>query len=179
MAKLPSGENITKRALISDVAKTYDVLGWFSPTTIKVKILFQRLWELNVGWEDPVPTDICEEWLKWRTELKLLSDKLISRYYFPKDTSLGTLQFHGFSVASESAYSGVIYLRMVDSNGRLHVPLVTSKTKVAPIKRLTIPRLELCGARLLADLLSHVKKKTFRIPLVDVYVWTDSTIVFG
>ena len=45
MAKLPSGENITKRALISDMAKTYDVLGWFLPTTIKVKILFQRLWK--------------------------------------------------------------------------------------------------------------------------------------
>ena len=179
MAKLPYRENITKCALISDVAKTYDVLGWFSPTTIKVKILFQRLWELNVGWDDPVPTDICEEWLKWRTELKLLSDKLIPRYYFPKDTSLGTLQFHGFSVASESAYSGVIYLRMVDSNGRLHVPLVTSKMKVAPIKRLTIPRLQLCGECLLVDSLFHVKKKTFRIPLVDVYVWTDSTIVFG
>ena len=55
VAKLPSGENITKRALISDVAKTYDVLGWFSPTMIKVKILFQQLWELNVGWDDPVP----------------------------------------------------------------------------------------------------------------------------
>ena len=64
VAKLPSGENITKRVLISDVAKTYDVLGWFSPTTIKVKILFQKHWELNVGWDDPVPTDICEEWLK-------------------------------------------------------------------------------------------------------------------
>ena len=54
VAKLPSGENITKRALISDVAKTYDVLGWFSPTMIKVKILFQQLWELNVGWDDTV-----------------------------------------------------------------------------------------------------------------------------
>ena len=110
VAKLPSGENITKHALISDVAKTYDVLGWFSPTTIKVKIPFQRLWKLNVGWDDPVPTDICEEWLKWRTELKLLSNKLIPRYYFPKDTSLGTQQLHGFSNASESAYSVVVYL---------------------------------------------------------------------
>ena len=64
VAKLPSGKNITKRVLISDVAKTYDVLGWFSPTTNKVKILFQQLWELNVGWDNPVPTDICEEWLK-------------------------------------------------------------------------------------------------------------------
>ena len=82
---------------------------------------------------------------------------LIPHYYFPKDTSLGTLQLHGFSNASGSAYSGVIYLQMVDSNGRVHVSLVTSKTKVTPIKRLTIPRLELCGAHFLADLLSHIK----------------------
>ena len=67
---------------------------------------------------------------------------------------------------------------MIDTSGTVHISLVTSKTKVAPIKRLTIPRLELCGAYLLAQLLLHVKQ-VFNIPLNCVYAWTDSTIVLN
>ena len=58
IANLPPLNNITKRVLVSDVAKTFNVLGWFSPTTIKVKILLQRLWEQKVGWDDLVPMAI-------------------------------------------------------------------------------------------------------------------------
>ena len=93
-------------------------------------------------------------------------------------SNVASMQLHGFSDASECAYTGVVYLRMVDSEGRVHVSLVTSKTKVAPIKRLTIPRLELCGAQLLAQLLHHVQN-VFNISLCDTYAWTDSTIVLG
>lgn len=67
------------------------------------------------------------------------------------------MQLHGFSDASERAYAGVVYLRMHDSEGHVLVALVMSKTKVAPIKRITIPRLELCGAHLLAQMLHHVE----------------------
>ena len=74
------------------------------------------------------------------------------------------MALHGFCDASERAYAAVVYLRMVDTTGNVQVTLITSKTKVAPIKRMTIPRLELCGAYLLARLLFHVKK-VFNIPL--------------
>ena len=47
IADLPPIHNLTKRMLVSDIAKTFDVLGWFSPTIIKMKILLQRLWEMN------------------------------------------------------------------------------------------------------------------------------------
>ncbi len=68
------------------------------------------------------------------------------------------IHLHGFSDASERAYAGVVYLRMSESEGRVHVALVMLKTKVAPIKQITIPRLELCGAHLLAQMLHRVKE---------------------
>ena len=88
------------------------------------------------------------------------------------------MELHGFCDASEQAYAAVVHLRMLDTAGGIQVALVTSKTKVAPIKRLTIPRLELCGAYLLALLLHHVKE-VFDLPLTCVNVWMDSTIVLS
>ena len=178
VADLPPLTNVTKRLLVSDIAKTFDVLGWFSPAIIKVKILLQRLWEMKVDWDDPVPDSIKESWLQWRSELPCLSDKHISRCYFPKGVTIESTQLHGFCDASEDAYAGVIYLRLTDSDGNVHVSLVIAKTKVAPIKRLTIPRLELCGANLLAQLLNHAKE-VFHLSLRDIYAWTDSTIVLN
>ena len=102
----------------------------------------------------------------------------IPRCYFLKDVQVTTLQLHGFSDASEGAYAGVVYLRMEDSDGNVHVTLVASKTRVAPIKHLSIPRLELCGAHLLTKLLSNIRS-TLSIPIKNVMAWTDSTIVIN
>ena len=178
VTKFPETECFTKRLLVSDIAKTFDVLGWFSPSIVKIKILLQRIWELKTGWDDPIPPTIKGVWLQWKTELALLSEKHIPRCYYPKRARLELVELHGFSDASEEAYAAVIYLRMIDAEQQVHTSLITSKTKVAPIKRLTIPRLELCGAHLLAQLLHHVKQ-VFRLPLDQVYAWTDSTIVLG
>ena len=141
---------LTKRGLVSDVAKTFDALGWFSPSIIQAKILMQRLWELKIDWDDPVPDEVHDVWLQWRTELPLLSQLSIPCCYFDKESQVLLTEIHGFSDASELAYAAVVYLRVTDTSNRSLVSLVMSKSKVAPIKRLTIPRLELCGAQLLA-----------------------------
>lgn len=86
------------------------------------------------------------------------------------------MQLHGFSDASEDAYSGVVYVRATDTHGTVHTSLVIAKTRVAPIKRLSIPRLELCGAQFLAELLHHART-IFDLPLSKVFAWTNSTIV--
>ena len=173
-----SSSDLTKRNLISNIAKIFDVLGWFSPIIIKMKILFQRLWESKIGWDDPVPTIIQDTWLRWNSELQLLSRSYVPRYYFPKDVNILNVQLHGFCDASEDAYAGVVYLRGEDTYGNVHISLVLAKTKVSPIKRLTIPRLELCGAHLLSRLLYHVTK-IYQLPIAKVYAWTDSTIVLN
>ena len=167
---------LTKRALVSDVAKTFDVLGWFAPAIITVKILLQRVWEEKVEWDEPVPLSIYDTWLRWRSELVMLTSRHIPRCYFPIDRHIVDTEIHGFSDASELAYAAVVYIRTVDTEGDVHTSIVISKTKVAPIKRLTIPRLELCSAHLLSQLISHVRS-ILSIPLNKVFAWTDSTVV--
>ena len=78
------------------------------------------------------------------------------RSYFPREADVADLQLHGFFGASEMAYAGVVYFQGIDRKGITYVSLVVAKTKVAPIKRVTIPRLELCGALIMACLLKHV-----------------------
>ena len=82
---------------------------------------------------------------------------------------LKSIQLHSFSDASENAYSGVVYLRMIDSLDNMHVSLVMLKTRVTPIKRISIPHLELCGAQVLTCLLTHVKE-ILQIPMSHVFV---------
>ena len=143
---------------------------------MKVKILLQRVWESGVDWDQEIPQNITEEWLRWRTELKYLSKKLINRYCFSKDAMIRELQLYGFCDASEDAFAGVVYIQMTDSEDKVHTSLVVAKTKVAPIKRLTIPRLELCGTYLLTKILYHVRE-VLKISFSRVFAWTDSTIV--
>ena len=168
----------TKRSLLSNIARVYDVLGWCSPSVIKLKILMQRLWEEKLGWDDAVPLCILEVWEKWRKELPMLNDHLIPRCYYPRDTKVKTIQLHGFCDASESAYAAVTYLRVTDIKDTVTTSLVIAKTKVSPIKRLTIPRLELCGAVLLARLIGHVGN-ILQIPHSNIHAWTDSLVVLS
>ena len=107
-------------------------------------------------------------WHQWRSELSCLLERTIPRCYFPQNSLLVSKQLHGFSDASEDAYSAVVYLRMVDTQGDIHTSLVTSKTRVSPIKRHSIPRLELCGALLLARLLHHTKE-VLTMSIINVY----------
>ena len=175
---LKEAEHMTKRALVSDIAKTFDVLGWFAPTIIKAKILLQRVWEAKIGWDDVLPKSIHHEWTIWRSELPLLTGRHVPRCYYPKHIRVTSVELHGFSDASEEAYAGVVYIRVQDSSGNVHSSLVLAKTKVAPIKRLTIPRLELCGAKLLSQLLQHAQR-ALNISIHNTFAWTDSTIVLN
>ena len=169
---------VTKRLLLSDVARVFDALGWFSPATISMKILLQRLWELKIGWDDQVPSHILGKWEVWRSELPLLTTKHLERCYYLKEDTLEYTELHGFSDASEEAYAAVAYMKSVYTSGRSHVSIIMAKTKVAPLKRQSIPRLELCGALMLSRLLQHIKE-VLQIPTSRIHAWTDSTIVLG
>ena len=82
IAEFSPDTTITKRRMVSDVAKVFDVMGWFSLAIIKMKILLQRLWEIKLDWDDPIPEHIYQDWFQWRSELPLLMTVRIPRCYY-------------------------------------------------------------------------------------------------
>lgn len=167
---------ITKREVLSDSAKIFDPLGLISCVTIVAKIIFQRLWERGTAWDEPLPPDIQNEWLNWRTRLPEISNIRIPRCYAPVSSTIVVRQLIGFSDASEKAYCGVVYLRSLDTAGGVYTSLIMAKTRVARIKKVTLPRLELCGAHLLSQLMKHLQE-ILAIPTCNLYAFIDSTIV--
>lgn len=167
----------TKRRVISDIARLYDPLGWLAPAITTAKVFIQRLWLSGIEWDDPLPSALLKDWLKFRNDLEKLQAIRIPRWIkSSKDDTC--LELQGFSDASNVAYAAVVYARVTDRDGNVHVSLVTSKTRVAPIKQVSIPRLELCGAVLLAKLLSEVAE-ILSVPKHHLHAWTDSTIVLA
>ena len=140
-----------------------------------MKILLQRVWEVGDGWDDPISSDLAEKWKTWCQELPCLQSKGIPRKLFEPNKEIESLQLHGFSDASMKAYSGVVYLRVRYTDTSISVILICSRTHIAPLKPLTIPKLELCGALMVAKLMSSIAKD-LNIPLQSLYAWTDSTI---
>lgn len=148
----------TKRSLLSDVAKLFDPLGWLAPVIIKAKIMFQALWLLKLEWDDDqLPDKLSEEWLQFRHELNCIESIKLNRW-IGTTTSHKETEIHGSCDSSSKAYAAVVYSRVINKDGSIVVTLLAAKTKVAPIKTVSIPRLELCGAHLLARLLQSTKQ---------------------
>ena len=166
----------TKRGVISDISKTFDVLGWISPAILPMKVLCQRLWEKEQAWDGLAPADVIKEHGEWRKELPCLAEKTIPRCYSLTKSGITSRELHGFCDASNTAYGAVIYLRTTYDQQSPTVSLVTAKTKVNKKNPPTIPKLELCGTVLLVKLLNTVSE-VLNIQLVTA--WTDSTIVIG
>ncbi|CAK1597725.1 unnamed protein product [Parnassius mnemosyne] len=136
----------------------------------------QRLWIERRSWDDEVSTEIKRSWFSFADTLPLLNHLKVPRWVL-QDHSIFH-EIHVFSDSSERAYGACVYIRSIDASGSIKVQLLTSKSKVAPIKPTTIPRLELCGSlvaarlcnKVLTSLTLHISKCRF---------WCNSTIVLG
>ena len=171
---LPAVYSSTKRGVVSDVAKTFNILGWLSPVILVMKLLYRKLWQLNLDWDQEVPEDIKQQHKEWRENLYMLAEIRLPRYYFTSSNPRNiTLQ--GFSDASKDAFSAVVYIRATYASGPPSSTLVMSKTRVAPLDGRSIPELELCGAHLLAKILTT----TSDISVDDIRAYSDSTIVLA
>ncbi|XP_066592941.1 uncharacterized protein [Prorops nasuta] len=168
---------LTKRVLLSENAQIYDPLGWISPVTVVLKQLMQSTWLLKLAWDDEIPDPIRSKWLACYDQLQDLRTLRISRWTGQTLTTIKR-ELLGFCDASELAYGAVVYERITASNGQISVHLVMSKTKVAPIKTTSIPRLELVAAALLTKLILHVKR-SLTGDLDSITCYSDSQVTLA
>ena len=160
---------VTKREVLQNLSKIFDPLGFAAPVVIRAKILMQQLWLCKVGWDEPLQEELLKGWLEIASDLKAVRGFSVKRCYF--STSADQPVLHSFADASLKAYGAVVFLTQGNE-----VSFIIAKSRVAPLKQLTLPRLELMAA-LVATRLTRFVMNT--IPLQDppIFVWSDSQIV--
>ncbi|XP_062713843.1 uncharacterized protein LOC134290680 [Aedes albopictus] len=172
---------ICKRSVISDLARIFDPIGLIGVVTVTAKIFVQILWKQKVSWDEPLQDELQDQWLEFRASLSRLENLQMPRWIgFRKDCL--SVELHGFCDASMKAYGACIYVRCTHIDGTITSHLLVAKSRVAPLaemgkkrKHLTIPRLELSSAVLLAHL---YEKTSASIPVsTQSYFHTDSMIV--
>ncbi|XP_075155812.1 uncharacterized protein LOC142229153 [Haematobia irritans] len=175
LAPLSSSVTFSKRNVLSQISKLFDPAGWLSPFVVIAKIIMQQIWLEKTDWDEPISDRILTRWKTFQAHYLSINSIRIPRWFgYTPDCNI---QFHGFCDASEKAYAAVLYVR-VESNDSVSTSLVSSKTRVAPIKTLSIPRLELCGATLLAEMIDNILSQ-LSLASYSVHCWTDSTIVLA
>ncbi|UYV61853.1 hypothetical protein LAZ67_1006857 [Cordylochernes scorpioides] len=167
----------SKRHLLSHISRIFDPIGWLSPVIIRLKILLQILWKQKLNWDDPLPDTLCFQWKKIEKELSVLNKIQIPRYFSCRGALL-SVELHGFCDSSEVAYAAVFYIGSQFKSGQVKVSLIASKTRVAPLKMISIPRLELCAALLLATFYDTIRN-SLCLQIDRVILWTDSKIVLS
>jgi hypothetical protein len=171
-----NSEKYTKRRVLAVIARLYDPLGLINPLLVTAKVVLQKLWTLQLGWDDPIPSDLEITWRQFTEDLRNIDKISIPRQvigiHLPE-----ALEIHAFSDASQAAYGTCIYIRAVKGK-QISMRLLCAKSRIAPIKSVALPRLELCAATLLARLL-HSVKQSMKINFSKTVCWTDSTIVLS
>lgn len=165
---------ITKRTVASEAAKLYDPNGFLGPVVIVGKLFIQELWRIGIDWDQSIPTDLRKRWIEFYESLSLLEELKIPRWL--GTNSKDKIELHVFVDASSVGYGAVVYVRTIRPDGEILTALITSKTRVAPVKTLSIPRLELCAAELGGFLLEHVQF-SLKLQRAKVILWSDSMVV--
>ena len=170
----PTHGEVTKRTMLSEVAKLFDPLGWLAPAVVAAKILIQRLWIKKYDWNQPVDHETETAWRQLRQELPALEELRIPRWLGTYSSTLFNL--HGFADASHAAYAAAVYLVTDDNNQGASATLLIAKTKLALIKTVSIPRLELSAALLLTRLITKYSDSIEVCPvLVHLHVLRNSS----
>jgi hypothetical protein len=167
-------EKYTKREILSVIASIFDPFGVLAPVTITAKLFMQTLWQSKVKWDDSLNDQLIREWLDFSNQLPSLELISIPRCVICERPS--NIEIHGFADASERACGGAVFIRTTTEN-HMSVHLLCAKTRVAPLKKISIARLELKGAVLLIELVEAVitaLSKKWNISIVRL--WLDSQI---
>ena len=167
----------THRGILSVVSSMYDPLGFVAPVILHAKSLLQSLCNQKYGWDEEISEEDYVTWQGWLRELNSLRTLSVPRCFKPTEFSaVDRVELHHFSDASEYGYGAVSYLRIVDDGGVAHCSFVLGKSRVAPLKVMSIPRLELTAA-VVAAKLNRLIRNELEYPIDDTIFWTDSTVV--
>jgi hypothetical protein len=173
-----ANNSITKREVLRESSKIYDPLGILTPVTIRAKILIQELWKEGYSWDESLPQELQEKWLALqpatqkgcKKDLQTATQTEIPRRYFPSSSTWPpSTSLHVFVDASVKAYGAAAYITYGSETS-----MVMAKSRVAPLKKFTLPQLELMAAVLGARLSSYLQAN---LQASDVYLWSDSQIV--
>ncbi len=168
-----SNTNWTKRETLRTGHRVYDPLGWIVPFLILQRLQQQKFWHLSLGWDEKIPDNLLVDWLKWVGNIPLLEKIRKPRCLKGKvNESPKRQELHIFTDASEKAYAAVAYLVSYYSDS-VRSSIVMARAKIAPMKRVTIPRLELMAAHI-GVLLAKQVNKAFKLPQNFIYFWSDS-----
>ena len=168
----------TRRGILSTVSSIYDPLGFVAPFTMPAKRILQSLCKVSdLGWDDEIPSDQKLQWEEWISQLPLLERIMVERCYKPPNFGeVISEQVHIFCDASTTGYGSSAYLRLVNDQGSIHCSFLFGKSRLAPIKSTTVPRLELTAATLSVRIGQMIKKELEKNHLAMIY-HTDSTTV--
>ena len=159
----------TRRGILSTISTIFDPLGFVAPLLLDGKSILQELCRLDVSWDDPIPDDIKIKWEKWRADLLNLQQISISRCYKPETLVL---------LCALNSTTSQTQARMIDEQQRIHCTLVMGKSRVAPLKPVTVPRLELTAA-VCSVRISQQLRRELSYHIDQEYFWTDSKVVLG
>ncbi|XP_028410467.1 uncharacterized protein LOC114533081 [Dendronephthya gigantea] len=150
----------TRRGILSFVASMYDPLGLVAPVVLPAKHVLQELCRKNCGWDEEIPKEIATKWEVWQDEFQSLAAIEIPRCYKPLEfKEINSIELHHFADASSEGYGTASYLRYQDIDRRTHCSLVMRKSRVAPLKTVTIPRLELTAATLAVKVDKQIREE--------------------
>ena len=169
------GQPCTRRGILSVIASVYDPLGFVCPFTLTAKHILQDLCKQNYAWDKELPEHYVQLWQEWMAGLSHMSQLSVNRCFKPKGFGPVTYaQLHHFSDASESGYGCVTYLKLTNERNEVHSTFLMGKSRVAPLKQTTMPRMELTAA-LLAVRMDGLLKAELQLTLETSIFWTDST----
>jgi len=162
---------ITKREVLKDTSKLFDPLGITSPVSVRAKLFMQMLWQLHVDWDRPLDTGLQAEWNTIISDIQQLSEISINRCYFYQGLTREDLKLHVFADANIKTYGVVAFLTSGEQ-----VTFVITKNSVAPLKSLTLPKLELTAA-VIASRVARFIIDALQQQGIPIYCWGDSQIV--
>ena len=178
--ELHSDVNVTKRVVLSVLAKIFDPIGYLSPYVMYGKLLFQDIWKEGLNWDSELPDEFKNRFMNWIESSKHFESFSLPRCYFPQAYwPSENVEIVAFGDASTKGYGSVVYLRRKLENGDYDCQIVMSKSRVAPLKKITLPRLELLASLLCARLVAYVMNALKLSKNTKITCFTDSTITLA